>query len=233
MASSVQFKGIDGVVNAYENRNVAAWSLWQGKQFMFKYEGGSIEEGGTQLQSTLELLAESTNAVYTLKVYEDLPGGKIKSNTADDGSFNFKINGDEQALTQNQYTSIKNNNAIADRLAAIEQRLIEQDEEGEEEPENKLGMIGDIISHPVIAPMVQNIFAAMLSGMKTNTAAPPQMQRVAINGINDDAQILEAVNDLKALDPNLSAHLAKLAKLGKESPDSFKFLLATLDNMQL
>lgn len=232
MASSIQFKGIDGVINAYENRKVAAWSLWQGKQFMFKYEGNDLEQGAEQLQATLDLLAESTNAIYTLKVYEDLPGHKIKSNTPDDGSFNFKINGDEQAITQNQYGVIRNNNAIADRLTAIEQKLNEQEEYVDVPEENKLGVIGDIISHPVIQPFVSQIIAALFA-KKSDAPAPPQMQRVAISGINDDAEITAAIADLKQYDGQLAAHLVKLAALAKSSPDSFKFLLTTLDSLEI
>lgn len=226
MASSIQFKGIDGVIEAYENRGVAAWSLWQGKQFMFKYEGHSIEEGAQQLQATLELLAQSTNAIYTLKVYEELTGGKIKSNTPDDGSFNFKINGDEQALTQSQYTSYRNSNEIVQRLADIEDRLNQQEEKYEPEP-SRLGFIGEILSDPGLQPIVQPLIAKIFG-----TAAPSRMPRAAINGINDDERVLsEAITELKKHDTRLHEHLAKLAAIAKENPQSFNFLLTTLDSM--
>lgn len=230
-SSSIQFKGIDGVLNAYENREVAPWSLWQGKQFMFKYEGKDITEGAEHLRQTLELLGESSNAVYTLKVYEDF-AGKIKSNTPDDGSFNFKINGEEQALTQAQYSTLRNSNAIAERLERIEARLNEREEEEEEEEPSRLGVIGEIISHPAIQPLVQGLLSNVLGIGKASESAP-QMQRAAIAGVHDDAKIMEAVNDLKQHDTKLAEHLAKLAELAKTSPDSFKFLIATLDNMQL
>lgn len=233
MASSIQFKGIDSVVAAYENRDVPAWSLWQGKQFIFKYEGNSIDEGSQQLTEYLNMLAQSTNAIYTLKVYEDVPGGKIKSNTPDDGSFNFKINADSQEITNNQYSRMNNSNAILERLERMEQRLIErEEEEGDEEPESKLGLIGEIISHPTIQPIAQAFITNILGIGKTNgTAAPAQMPRAAISGINDDAILSEAIKELTAHDPKLPEHLAKLAALAKENPQGFQFLLTTLDNM--
>lgn len=235
MASSVQFRDIDGVIKAYENRDVPAWSLWQQKQFMFKYEGTSLDEGAQQLEDTLKLLGQSSNAIYTLKVYEDLPGGKIKSNTPDDGSFNFKINGEEQQITQGQYASLKYNNDLRQELAEIKEKLAAIEEEGEEEPEpeNKLGVIGDIISHPVLQPIIQSFMASLLTTKSALPAAPPQMQRVAISGINDDVVLNEAVNQLKECDPKLPEHLAKLAKMAKENPQGFNFLIATLDQMEL
>lgn len=224
--ASIQFKGVDSVIEAYENREVAPWSIWQGKQFMFKYEGNNVAEGAQQLTATLELLKESSNAIYTLKVYEDLKGGKIKSNTADDGSFNFKLNGDEQTITQNQYASLKYNDKLSERLERIEQALLEREDE-EPEPENKLGVIGEIISHPTIAPIVQNIVAAIFS----KGQSPAQTPRVALSGVNDESELKEAVEALKKHDSKLTEHLQKLAALAEQSPESFKFLLTTLDNM--
>lgn len=241
-SSSIQFKGIEGVVTAYENRNVPAWSLWQGKQFMFKYEGPDLEQGAEQLEKTLEMLSESSNAIYTLKVYEDVPGGKIKSNTPDDGSFNFKINADTQLVTQNQYASLKHNNAIAERLAAIEERLNEREEENDEPEENRLGMIGTILEHPALQPIITQVLANIFTTKKSDAAAPPQtasvvpmqpVQRAAINGVHDDAKILQAINDLKAHDERLADHLAKLASIAKNDPGSFNFLIATLDNLKV
>lgn len=229
-SSSVQFKGIEGVCDAYENRNVIAWSLWQGKQFMFKYEGSDIGEGAQNLRDTLQLLSESSNAIYTLKVYED--GGKIKSNTPDDGSFNFKLNSEGQEITNSQYTSYKNSNEIAERLARIEAKLLQEEQYEEDEPESRLGLIGEIISHPTLQPIVQSFLSSLIGiGKNVGASASPQMQRVSISGINDDATLMAAITELKNHDTHLAEHLTKLATIAKESPDSFKFLLSTLDAM--
>jgi hypothetical protein len=231
-SSSVQFGNIESVVNAYESREVAAWSLWQGKQFMFKYEGADIGEGSVQLRATLDLLAESSNAIYTLKVYEELPGGKIKSNTPDDGSFNFKLNAESQQLTQAQYSRSVNNQAILEKLNQLEARLNEQDEDEDEPEPNRLGLIGEIIGNPTLQPIITNLITAIFSKAGTPTPQPPPpMQRAALNGVGDEVQLMEAIQELKKHDANLTEHLAKLAKIATESPDSFKFLLQTLDNL--
>jgi hypothetical protein len=227
-SSSVQFKGLNSVIAAYENREVPAWSLWQGKQFMFKYEGNDIGEGSQQLQTILEALQNSSNAIYTLKVYEDVPGGKIKNNTPDDGSFNFKLNAENQEITVNQYGALRKQDKLEQELAEIKQMLLEREEE--EEPQSKLGLIGEILNDPGISQIVQPLLMKFLG---ISGAPTPQTAMRSISGINDDAPatLEKAIAILKQADPKLSEHLMKLANLSKESPDSFKFLLNTLDGM--
>lgn len=227
--ASVHFKGIDNVLNAYEARKVPAWSLWQGSQFLFKYEGTDISEGANALNEILDRLAESSNAIYTLKVYEELTGGKIKDKTPHDGSFNFKLNLDGQEITTNQYSTLRNQNAILEKLEALEQRMNEREEEGEEEPQSKLGLIGEILNDPGISQIVQPLIAKFF-GLGTAT---PQMPMRSISGISDDdrSTLNEALKILEKADPKLPEHLMKLAQLSQESPDSFKFLLNTLDGM--
>lgn len=225
--ASVHFKGIDNVLNAYEARKVAPWSLWQGTQFLFKYEGNDISEGAQHLNEILDRLAESSNAIYTLKVYEELPSGKIKEKTPADGSFNFRLNVDSQEITNSQYGALRNQNAILERLERIEQRMNEDNEE--EEPQNKLGLIGEILNDPGISQIIQPLIAKFF-GLGTTT---PQMPMRSISGINDDAAatLKRAIEILQKADPDLPEHLTKLADLSKESPESFKFLLQTLDGM--
>jgi hypothetical protein len=229
-SSSIQFFGIESVIAAYEARNVAAFAIWQGKQFQFPCVPDSVEDGSVELQAILERLAKSTNAIYTLKVYEDVPtGGKIKSNTPDDGSFNFRLNADEQLITQSQYASYRKTEEIHTRLAAIEQKLnVEEDDE--DEPENKLGLIGEIIGHPAIQPIVQELFLSVISSFK-KPAQPPAMQTARISGIDEDKMLQDAIKALQQHDVKLSEHLMKLAKLAQESPASFNFLIQTLDGM--
>lgn len=231
-SSSIQFRGKDAVLAAYENRKVAAWSVWQGRQFMFKNDGGNEEEAMGQLENVLEALAGSSNAIYTLKVYEELPaGGKIKSTTPDDGSFNFRLNDDNQIITNGQYTHLQNNNDLAQRLATLEAKLEEEPEESE--PPNRLGLIGEIISNPTLQPIVSQIIAAVFSKAAApgQPVAPGQPQLAAVSGINQEATLQEAIQELQKHDSRLAEHLAKLAKIAVDNPPSFTFLLQTLDSM--
>lgn len=231
VSSSIQFKGLEAVLDAFQSRGVPAWSLWQGKQFMFKCEESDMVQSLSELNTILTALAQSSNAIYTLKVYEDLgKGGKIKDSTPSDGSFNFKLNSPEQEVTIAQYSTLRNQNNIDARLGAIEKLLIEREEEEEEEPQSKLGVIGEILNDPgvssIVVPLIMKAFG--LGDVKS----PYNMQANAqIAGINDEAELSEAIRILKEHDANLSTHLMKLAKIAQNDKNSFDFLLKTLDGL--
>lgn len=157
-SSSCQFVGIDAIIRAYARRGVPAWSIWHNKQFMFKYEGTDISEGEAILTEHLEALRNSV-ATYTLCVYEDIPGGKIKSKTENDGSFNFQLKpkdaGDNyegnQLLREIRQAQIEQEN----RLAALE-----EGEEGEEVTGigKAIGMIKEVLTIPGLNEIIAGIF---------------------------------------------------------------------------
>ncbi len=234
MAFSVQFTCPETVLSAYLNRNCAAWSIWQGKQFMFKYDGNTVEEGQAQLIEILGVLSESSNAIYTLKVYEDLDGKKIKENTPCDGSFNFKLNMESQMITNSQYTRFGNLNAMQSELAAVKEELRilreEREEPEEDATQDALGKIGALMENPVIMKL-----AAMIFGPKAGTVAPSQMPMLqgSIGNVpgTQDEEIKKAIEVLKSKDERIAEHLTKLAKIAVEQPGSFTFLLQSLDSL--
>jgi hypothetical protein len=232
MAGSVQFRDSVAVLAAYLNRNCPAWSLFQGRQFMFKYEGGTVQEGEAALVEVLDMLSSGTNAIYTLKVYEDLPkGGKIKENTPCDGSFNFRLNEENQVPTQSQITRYNNNNEVLTRLTAIEARLNEdagEEEEEENETEKALGKIGSLLSNPTVALLANLIFGAKLPGLPAPAAGT--VGNIPPAG-NTDEEIKKALDVLKANDTRLADHLTKLAAMSIHQPQNFHFLLKTLDSL--
>lgn len=218
MGQSIQFHNLESTVNAFTNRGVDAFSISQAKQFMFK--GVGLDE----LQNILNALKSgATNAVYTLKVYEGIEDDvNIKSNTPDDGSFNFRLNAPEMALTQSQFTSYKGNAELLERLEAIEEKL--------ETPEavNSLGKIGDVLAHPVLAPLVPMLVEKIMSFIMSNPQ--PGNKQIAISGLSDNSEIqngniLLIVDELKKYDPDLEKHLYKLLDLAKSKPDTFKQIM--------
>lgn len=245
-SSAVQFYGINAITKAIENRDVEAWSVWQKNQFMFK--GMGIDA----LKNTLLMLAESySTATYTIKIYEDIKEEKqIKSSTPDDGSFNFKLfNVDEggEGFKRIGYpgnAKESQENAILEKLKQIEDRLDKQDEEPEEN--DSLGVIGKILQHPAIAPMVPQIMEMIVGLINPKNAekAPEQnmhlrpsnsyhtqpLQKTAfLNGIDEDKIITEAISQLKQYDQNLPAHLQKLASIAQNDNSTFQMLLSLLD----
>lgn len=229
---SVQFLGTVAVLKAFENRGAPAFSIWQGKQFMFK--GIGIDE----FKSILDMLqASNTNATYTVRVYDDLEDVKqIKSTSPDDGSFNFKVF-DYDARLQPPGGNLRESqdNAIMKKLEELERRLDERDEP---EPENALGKIGEVLAHPTIAPLVPKIIdaiAGMFTGKPAGTSPAPlppatvYQGRAVLNGVDQDRVILEAINELKQYDQNLGAHLQKLVQIAKTDPGTFNMLINLLN----
>jgi hypothetical protein len=140
---NVQFRGIDTVLKAYENRNCPAWSLWVAKQFLFKYEGSTVEDAKGNLEETLAMIEENgSTAIYTLKIYEDLKQGqKITEKMECHGSFNFRLQDDP-----NEYR--RGSNALESKINALQKRIDEYEAEEEEEDDSALGQINQVLENP-------------------------------------------------------------------------------------
>ena len=247
LSSSIQFREVENVLSAFENRKVEAWSISQGKQFMFK--GIGYED----FKTVVETLSESqSNATYTVSIYEDITDIKnIKNNTPNDGSYNFKFN-DE--LSNNNYEKRigytgKADNLILSKLAGIEDRLNRIDEEVIEETKPQtLGVIGDILAHPAIAPIAPKIIETFLQLIMGKQEAPPQnnyqLQQVpkinaqqnnpgyasaSISGINEDQILHETIAKLKIYDAKLLEHLQKLLLIAENDNSTFNIIVKSLD----
>jgi hypothetical protein len=238
MAGSVQFRSSEAVLTAYENSNCPAWSLWQGGQLLFKFAGKTAEEAISALSNVLEMLGESSNAIYTLKVYEDLGKDKLKNNTPYDGSFNFRLNADSQELNQSQYRNYSGMKELQTQIAALSARLeareAEGEEEGEEEDETErqLGKIGALLNNPVVQQLAGLLFRG------TNLAPAPGPRAVASLGNvppapDQDQQINQALTILKEKDPKLGEHLTKLAQIAQSSPANFDYMLTLVEQITI
>src|SRR5574337_188524 len=227
---TLQFSNKESVINAYDNRNVEAWAIHQGKQFMFKGIGRD------ELITILDSISKGgTNAIYTLKVFEDIDDLKaIKNNTPDDGSFNFRLNADEMIVTQSAYTSALSNMAIAKKLEEIEERLNRDELEEVEETEKpeSLGVIGKILDHPAITPLIPVLMEKIISTIFKNE--PTQADKLkyapsmAINGITEDELIKSLIEKLKLYDKNIIIHLNKLIEIAETNPVLFNSIISAL-----
>lgn len=223
--SAIQFNNLQSVLLAFQNRGVDAWALWQGKQFMFK------GIGETDLKMILDSLENgATNAIYTLKVFEEIEDEKkIKSNTPDDGSFNFRLNSDRMELTQSAYTSAYSNAAIVKKLEEIEKRL---DEDEVVEEKSGLGKIGEVLDHPVIAPLIPIVLEKVLTAIFSKNPVPQNQLNyqpaMALSGIDEDAAEKEVIEKLKKHDPQLLEHLSKLLEIAETNNPLFQVIIKSL-----
>lgn len=250
-----QFIGIDKAVQAYESNAMPAWALFMGKdQLLCKYQGESLEEGSQVLEQFLERI-EPTSTIYTLKVYELAPTQKIKSNTACDGSFNFRLT--EEPEKRDRYNrETRPPKPYEETLAYKMDKLIEimQGEEEEEEiaPPKEMSIgdrIGTVVTNtieralndPDEAMKWVNLFQtltgrptivkpASIGAVSTSAAGGGDTgTMLAANMASDQERLAQALQTLDEADPKLIEHLEKLADMAKNNRAMFNVLTGMLD----
>lgn len=221
MASkAVSIRGADNVIKAYKALDIPAWSFWYEKQLQHAYDGDDLKAGANALQSWLNMIGTSSNAIYTLKFYKNLGDDEITEATPAHRSFNIKLNMEDQTIVQYQNGSLGRYDNIDQRLQKIEALLTEEEEDDDDPPEeDTMGKIKTMLDHPVIA----GILGKWLGGGAARTAT--------VSGIPEEQQLEAAIKILKEKDPFLSRHLYKLAQIATHNNAQFQLLLSTLDNM--
>lgn len=166
-STACQFRGEAQILSAYANNGVAAWSLCNGPNMLFKYEGADIAEGEQELRSFLQMLKKGeSQAIYTLKLYEDhKTGAKIKANTPHDLSFNFSLWQDDDDVPYNRRRSATSI-AMEERMDKLEGLILKlTPKEEEEEEEKEVSGIGAVMAGLVSMPAVQEQIGALASGV--------------------------------------------------------------------
>lgn len=239
MAVSVQFFGVDKVLEMFEARNVEAWSVYQGKQFMFKGIGADA------LQTILDAI-NGTTPIYSLKVYEGIDDpAKIKSSTPDDGSFNFRLQAQGE-MNGIPYGLPYNRNAeLEKRIAQLEaEKISGSDIDDDENDFSKIvqeEIIG-IIQEPNKLLQWKNVLSSIFFPSANTSNYQPMPNRIGNaattqnqNTMSDetDAQkqkrLIDAINVLEENDPKILDHLEKLAMMAQDNPVKFKGLLSMLE----
>jgi hypothetical protein len=170
-----------------------------------------------------------------LRLYEDIEAKDLKSNEAPDFGFNFKLNAPGMTITGYNQASLDYRAELVSKISGLEKKIEKLTEERPEE--NKLGMIGNILDHPVLGNIIEAIGMAFVNkAMNNNGATPQPAPRVAMAGVGSiatDADLIAALEKLKQYDPKLTEHLQKLAAVAQHDPGTFNFLISSIDRMQL
>ena len=246
VSSSCQFVGADSVLRAYVRRGVPSWAIWHNKQFMFKCETSDIDEGEQSLSEHLEALRNSI-ATYTLCVYEDIPtGGKIKSKTENDGSFNFQ-------LTQREPGGGYDVSLLREiRQAQIEQetRLAHLEDAKNDEPEiSGIGRIIGTVKEVMSIPGISDLIVSFLNSKKTVPAAVgyvPENTTMSSfqNNYSDEKPVIEiseieaarlgaAYANIKTGMPEILEILERLAEISQTQKQKFETIRATIKTFML
>jgi len=224
---SVQFQNIESVIHAYGLRCVAAFSIYQGKQLLLKYEGTEIEEGAELLNQFLPMLSNSA-AIYTLCIYEEY-AGKINDKTPYHGSYNFRFS--ENTGGYNQSNNVLQ--SVQLQLAAMDEKLTrletDKDLSGSEDPTlNGMDRIGQILSHPLVERLLPVIMGFIQPGEETKKL-PAAMAGIETGAKAMSNELTEAVYFMLAATNESEAALIKLGAVAKKDPGKFKKLLGYMN----
>lgn len=227
---SVQFMQSGDVINAYELRAVPAFSVYQNKQLLMKYEGETMQEGAELLSQFLECLQNSA-AIYTLCVYEEFQG-KINDKTPYHGSWNFRFQSDTAG-----YINAGNN--FSRELAAMNKRLDDLTIKrigAPEEEEEKNSIVGfmdradEIASHPLVERFLPMILGAI--GVKMPPESESKIVAASLAGLNDKTvgpALIDAVRKMITAVPSCENKLIELGKIAETNPTKFSQLVGYLN----
>lgn len=238
---SVQFYGIEKALAAYENQAVPAWGLFQGGQFLSKYDGPDIDAGGQMLEQFLKAIETGYNGnahtTYTLCVYEGLKDGeKITSKTPFSGSFNFQLVERMQAHGVNMQSQAEQiGKIVADQLAAHGIGAVDEDED--EEPAGPWAMIGKLMEHPQIKDAIATraigfIDRLLGGGSPAGYQQPAPAPAAAMGAVAISQEEIDRANQalqmLAGVDNEIGSHLMRLAEVATTDPAKYKNLISML-----
>jgi len=233
---SIQFRNIDDLLECYAGTEVPAFAIKMGKGVCFKYEGDSLEDGKQQLGALLDLIQRNESAgIYTLCIYESIPGEHITDKTEAGYSWNFRLN---------DYGSSNNAQALGPMLQFMEEvknlrkEVRELKEAKQEEPENKLGMIGDIMDIPAVQPIMMALAGKIGDWISGGTVG--QLKRVSgvPGGPADHYAWLQNEAFLSTIDrlykgtDDFPALLEKLADMQEKTPGKYKMYIGMFSKMR-
>ncbi len=240
--SSVQFTGIDNIIEAFEANDIPYFGVFAGKSLIFKNPTRGEEaiedtfEASELLRSFLYKLNKGSNAVYTLKLYENIPAGGITDKTPANFSINFRLNLEGMYMTPDkavQYEQKQNQQSeILAELKALRMK-VETMEGTDEEEEEKNPIIGALTNNPEVMNALVMAAVGAITGIISKFAPQqPINMKPAINGIleepTEQQKIDKAIEVLSQSTPNLGDSLLILAKMSIDNPQQYKWLLGML-----
>jgi len=242
---AVHFRGAEIAIEAFENRRAKSWALFTGKQFLASFVGESVEQAAEALDKYLSLMNQPGNiAVYTLKVYDDMtPGEKIKSNTPDDGSFNFRLQEPTPGLpavaglnTAGNYEMLQLLKKMDARIERLETEPVEEKEPAE--PKNIMGQIKDFLELPGMQALISGVVQKLTGNAQApslgniNVQYPPQSTTGTAEydpEVNEYTALIDAYKIIKNSGlPDALAMLQKLADIAATDQEKFKSIVSGL-----
>jgi len=231
MAQAVLFNTKDQVINAYIANNISRWGVFIQKELVCAWEENDMEGGTSALEDCLERMMEGgTDGILFLRVYP--PGsGVIKYSTEPLRGFPFRLFSNGAPYRQQGTKVIEQQQ----RIEQLERALLELQEEREAEEEegssNRLmAGVTNFLQHPEMQQMMIagiRTIVGKITGMTRQPASVAGMPPVSPDASQGD-KIDQALDILEAADPLLGDHLLAIAKIAKENPSQYQFLIGML-----
>lgn len=249
---AVQFFGKERVIAAYKCREIGAWGIFDGREFM---TGG---EGETELAAYLDMLAvNGSAATYKLKVYKDIEDtDDLTDKDPCNGSFKFKLSEAGAVRGMGGVSGpINTGDIVMNKLHGIVSaevgRVLEKKFSGKGDDESDaeetwqdvaMGLLKDPGKLAQTIGMIKNLlnpgspvahFAAPLAAVgKVERVGQTPVVEMTKQDVEEQAEEIAATLDrLEKADPKILAHLKKLADIAEKKPDTFKFLIGNLETM--
>lgn len=232
---SVQFRGIESILQAYDNCEIPDWAFLQGKGIICAYNEGDQTEGRTRLEQWLGMLLDSrSTAVYALQLYKD-PGGDITNKTP----YNFRF----QCVLYDESTMEGFRGGFQNkRIQELEARLAEKEaEEDDAEIGGIQGFIAGIVKDPQMRQMAVAGIIGLVRKFLGGPGAPATVSGVpntdnmdiiqeregkAYGSLTTEEQqkLTQAMIVLMEGDPTIGTNLMKLASILQNDPGKYKML---------
>jgi hypothetical protein len=234
--------GTDAVLQWYDqNAKTCFWSVTNSKgQILFYNVDNDENESRQHLENNLRMAeSQGVEATYTLHIHPKMPkcGYYTKK---DEGMVVAQFRATAfnpisyQPMNQMGYPGQPNLmteiNALRSEIAALKmQQEIDDQEEDDDEPEENF--LSGLIKSPQVQTMILSQLSSLFApGQKvTHVAGIAQTETMANETeIDNEERIYNAVERLKAVDPNLASDLELLCEMAETDKFQFNFLLKML-----
>lgn len=222
-------RGTDKALQYYQEEGTPIFALYEGAAkdpvcHNLKGKFDDIEESIELIKKYFNYITPDPKTKYVIKFWDEKPqfDAKGKLTSTPDGSLRFITNNEEEVteyIAGYQQRVGSYNNEILSRLAAIETKMNEPDDE---EIEEKPDFISGIVSNPEIQNMIVGYIGMIVDRLI------PVKKTVAINGVTDHNKMEVALEILHRHDPELDNDLFLLATMAETDPGQFQFLLKML-----
>lgn len=260
--NKAMYNGVNAIMDAYDrNAQTPYYSVWAGKDMIFSYNEDDQEAGRVHLLENLiaceqnehsdilkikfhpkkekSFITDKSPAISTLFVRVCDPNymkGQVQP-------YNPQPNYGLQSLLERQTEILS---GLSNRMSALEEAQLQEEEEEDETEDDTLGKVGAILNHPAI----QTILGILIPQVMPIIKAQPQP---TVAGVEQEEEVQEGEEvgdafEIEAEDPsqdylmaidialqrlekhtsNLAGDLTALADMADNNPAQFKMLLGML-----